>query len=175
MIRIDYNLRTEDMVALSCHYYDKSPSIQQGLRASQIVLTMLFACGGLFFLTEIDHAGPIGIALLAVAGYFAVFWPSRYRARLRKGAERLCAEGSYAKACGPCTLTLTEEGLSSQSPLGEGKYHWTAVDRVVLTPKYLFIYLAGPMGYVISRAHTTDALLVEAKTFADAHLPHDSQ
>jgi len=61
-------------------------------------------------------------------------------------SNRASLAARHAKAFGRYTLALSEEGLASTSPTGAGNYTREAVDRVVLTPEHLLIFLVGPEG-----------------------------
>ena len=108
--------------------------------------------------------------MLACAGLFAAFFPSWYRSCIRKAAEKVCAESSYQKIFGRYTLSLAEEGFAFTFPTGECKYFWGAIDRVSLTPEYLFILLAGAQGLPISRAQIPDSTIQEVKAFVESHI-----
>ena len=58
-------------------------------------------------------------------------------------------ESSYAKSFGEYTIQINEGQLLSDGPTGHAEYNWNAVDRAILTDKYLFIYLSGASGFAI--------------------------
>jgi hypothetical protein len=96
--------------------------------------------------------------------------PPCYRWYIRWWAEQALGEACFQNAFGKYTLTLNHEGLASTSPLGESKFVWKAVDRVVLTPDHLLIMLAGSQGFPISRAQVPESTIHEVKEFVEAHL-----
>jgi len=85
------------------------------------------------------------------------FYPRRFDALVRRQALRQLREMAYAKAFGACTLTVAEDGLHSVSPTGSSHHLWSGVGRIELAPDYLFIFLAGPLGYPIRRSEVGEA------------------
>jgi hypothetical protein len=44
------------------------------------------------------------------------------------------------------------------------------VDHVSITPDYLFIFLAGPQGFIIPRAQVQESTIAEVKAYVEAHI-----
>jgi hypothetical protein len=170
MINVSFNVAKDDVLAFACHYYSTSPTVRSNRVRAQVTFVLTLTALGLLVLSGGDRLRPLGIGLLAGAGLFAVRYPSWYRSGLRKSAEKMIAESSYGKAFGRYTLALTEDGVASASPAGESKYSWDAINRVTLTPEYLFIFLAGPQGFPIPRAQVPDSAIQEMKAFVESHM-----
>lgn len=49
------------------------------------------------------------------------------------------------------TLTLDESGLTEATPYNTSVYKWKAIQKIVQTKKYLFLYVAQQMAHVIPR------------------------
>lgn len=170
MINISFNVAKDDALAFACHYYGTSPTVRSTRVRAQITFVLTLTAFGLLVLSGGDRLRPLGIGLLAGAGLFAVRYPSWNRSALRKSAEKMIAESAYGKAFGRYTLAITEDGVASVSPAGESKYAWNAINRVTLTPEYLFIFLAGPQGFPIPRAQVPDSAIQEVKAFVESHM-----
>jgi hypothetical protein len=170
MITVSFNLTKEDVLALACHYYSTSATVRKNRLTIQVAITLVLAGSGLLTICGSERFDPIGVGLLMCAGVFAVCVPWWYRSNLRKTAEKMFAESAYRKAFGKYTLALSEEGLASTSPTGEANYTWEAVDRVTLTPQYLFIFLVGPQGFAIPRSQVPDSAIQEMRAFAESHV-----
>ena len=56
------------------------------------------------------------------------------------------------KAFDAYKVTLNDDGITSSSLIGEAKYSWSAVNRVLLTADHLLIFLAGPPGYPLAES-----------------------
>jgi len=81
--------------------------------------------------------------------------------------EKLLKEASHAKSLGAYSVTFDDEGISSKSPIGESKFTWSAVDRVLLTNEHLHVFLIGSMGYPIPRREVGDDLIEKVKSFVE--------
>jgi len=169
MISISFSLAKDDVVALACHYYTTSATLRRSRLSSQVAVPVLLALIGLLMVVKGDQLRSSGIGLLICAGAAVAGIPFWYRWSLRKTAERMIDEPSYRKVFGNYTLVFNEEGIASTSPTGEGKYTWEAVDRVFLTPEYLFIMLVGAQGFSIPRSQIPDSTIQEMKAFAESH------
>mgnify|MGYP001389581527 CR=1 FL=1 len=149
---LNFKIREEDALALNEQFLRGSPSHQK-MRARQrwaLPCVMLV----LLLFTGFSRGFKLSSTLLCagVAAAWFVIYPKRMDALVRKCVGRQMAESSYPKSFGTCELTISEEGMHSISPLGSALYGWSGVDRAELTPEYLFIFLAGPLGYPIRRS-----------------------
>jgi YcxB-like protein len=170
MITISFNLTKDDALALACHYYANSPTVRKNRIASQVGAFSIMAGAGLLLVWGNEWVRPIAVIMLVLGGVSAACAPAWYRSNLQKTASKMFEETSYQKAFGNYTLTLSEDGLASKSPIGSGSYTWEAVDRVALTPEYLFIFLVGPQGFPIPRSQASDSNIQEVKAFVESHL-----
>jgi hypothetical protein len=173
MTPISFNVAKEDVLALACQYYATSPTVRSNRLKSQVAVGLILAGAGLLALIgtgQVGGPGIVGVVLLVCTGVSVGCVPSWYRLSVRRSAEKMIEESSYGKAFGRYTLTLSEEGLASKSPTGEGKYSWEAVNSVALTPQHLFIFLVGPQGFAIPRSQLPDSTIQEAKAFAQSRL-----
>lgn len=173
MTPASFNVEKEDVLALACHYYDTSPTVRSNLLKTQIGAGLVFAGAGMLALIgtgQIGGAGIVAVVLLVCLGISVVGVPSLYRFGLRRTAEKFIDETAYRKAFGSYTLTLNDDGITSKSPIGEGRYTWESINSVALTPQHLFIFLAGPQGFAVPRAQLPDSTIQDLKAFAESHL-----
>jgi hypothetical protein len=101
----------------------------------------------------------------------AAMLPSYFRSRIRNSIEKMLAEPSYQKQLGKYTLVFKDDGIASSSATGESLTLWYGVDRVSITPEYLFIFLTGPSGLIIPRAQVQDSTIEEVRAYVEAHIP----
>jgi hypothetical protein len=82
------------------------------------------------------------------------------------------ANGSEGAAVGTpqcsCADGAAWHSEPSSSPVGEGRFAWSAVTRVLLTPDHLLIFLSGPQGFAIPRKQLPDTTIQDMKAFAEA-------
>jgi hypothetical protein len=171
MITVSCEVTKADVLAFACQYYAESTTIRRQARNSQIITSL--ASGAVLFLIVGTTSGfAAGLVMFFLAGGAqAAMFPKYYRSRLRQTAEKMIAESSYQKAFGKYTLVFTEQGIASSSPTGESKSVWNAVDHVSITPDYLFIFLAGPEGFIIPKAQVQQSTIAEVKAYAEARIP----
>lgn len=170
MITLSFNVTRDDVLAMASQYYESSESLRKARRSFQIAIPTLLAIIGLLTFFFFQGMKPIGVILLlcSVVAIFVV--PRWHRRELRNLAQNMLGEQSYQQVFGKYTLTMTDDGISSVSPIGEGKYAWKAVTRVSLTPEHLFIFLPGNQGFVVPRSQVPETAIQEAKTFLELHI-----
>jgi hypothetical protein len=169
MITIEFEVAKPDVLALSCHFYTQSPTVRRSMRTTQITISLMLVVLGALCLSGTTSSVPSAFVFFASAAISAVLVPVWYRANLRKTAEKI-AETSYQRAFGKYKLVLSEDGITSTSPTGESTHRWLAVNSVALTPEYLFIFLAGPQGYVVPRTQVSAASIADAHAFVQSHI-----
>jgi len=167
MITATFKLSNDDVLALTLDYYAASSTVRRSQilnQASVPFAMILIAALGSFR----DRGYFILVSpLLIIAVIWAVFYPRLHRRYLRQMAEKMLNESSYQNAFGSYTVSLSEKGIASSSPVGEANYIWSSVNRVSLTPDHLLIFLAGPQGYPIPRAQVPDATIQAMRAFAE--------
>lgn len=88
------------------------------------------------------------MAMFSVAWFF--LYPKRYDSLVKKQAEKIIKDESYANSFGEYHLTLGDEGLESVSPVGQSSYPWSSVVSTEISMGHLLIFLRGGQGYAIS-------------------------
>jgi hypothetical protein len=169
MTPITFNVAKEDVVAMACSYYATSATVRSNRLINQVAVALIFAVAGLLALIG-TGSGVVAVVLLVFGGVCVACVPSWHRRSIRRSAEKMIEESSYAKAFGPYAVVLSEEGFITKSPTGEGKHTWEAVRYAVLTPEYLFIFLVGPHGIPIQRSQLPDSTVQEVKAFVQSHI-----
>ncbi|MEZ5385052.1 MAG: YcxB family protein [Prosthecobacter sp.] len=166
---LNFQMRREDVLAFSREYHAASPTYQRTRTRVRFMLPVIMLCLWLFVLATSGFKWISTIIYLGVALLWFILYPARFDRRVQRYAEKTIDEPSYSKSLGPCELTLSEAGLHSKTNSGESTFYWSAVDRVLLTDSYCFIFLTGPIGYPIPIA---DVGLEAAKDAYDYALAH---
>lgn len=169
-VSVSFDLVEDDIVALACHYYESSSTVLANRRMGQWGLALLVAVGGALLLEQRKESPALGVGCLVGAILVAAFFPFWHRSALRRSAHRFATEPAYEKILGPFTVTLSNDGVTSASRLGESKLNWDAIDRYAVTPDHLFIFLAGPQGYAIPRAQVSDTVIEEMTEILESHV-----
>jgi hypothetical protein len=168
---LNFQMRREDVLAFSREFNAASPTYQRTRTRVRFMLPVVMLCLWLFTFSSGGFDWTSTIIYLGVAVLWFFLYPARFDRRVQRYAEKTIDEGSYSKSLGPCELTLSESGLHSKSNTGESTFYWSSVDRVLLTDRYLFIFLTGPIGYPISIADVGLDAATVAYDFALSHLP----
>lgn len=161
----------EDVLVFNREFYKSSSTHRKmrfQVRVSMPVIMLAFWCfstlsGGFDWIRTGTYAG------IGLLWYF--LYPLRFDRNVMKQTECMLDEMSFAKMLGPCELVLSDEGLRSKSAMGESSYPWSSVDRVILNDAYLFIFLAGNLGYPIPVSQVGGEQVRAAHDFALRHMP----
>lgn len=148
-MKLSFNLNEKDLVAFTEQLLHSSQSHQKIRKKAQWTLPLIFLTLLLFMGLRGTLQTPTAFIFGGVAVAWFFLYPKRFDTSIKKHAINQIKESSYAKSFGQYELSLDEKGIQSSSPLGEAFYPWDGVDRVELLEDYLYIFLAGPMGYPI--------------------------
>jgi hypothetical protein len=168
---LNFQMRKEDVLAFNREYLAGSVTFQRTRKKVRYMLPVMMIFVWLFTLliSGFEWSSLIIFMVPAVLWYF--LYPARYDRRVERYTARVLEEPAQSKNLGPCELTLSEDGLHSKSNTGESKYYWSAVDRVLLTEAYLFIFLTGPVGYPIPVADVGSVAAKSAYDYAVSQKP----
>ncbi len=148
-MKLTFNLNEPEALALTELFYKDSPSHQRIRNQTRWVLPIFLLPIVILFTVLFDFSLPsIVVFAIAIVGWISIA-PRRFDKRLRRYAQNLMNESSYRKSFGEYTIQINDLHLVSDGPTGHGEYNWNAVDRVILTDKYLFIFLSGASGFAI--------------------------
>lgn len=82
---------------------------------------------GILILCQNSADKTAAILVLGWGLIWALFYPRYHTWHLMRTAERMFKESSYDRTFGTYRLILNEDGIGSSSPVGEGRYAWSAV------------------------------------------------
>lgn len=169
---LHFQMRREDSLAFSLQYQKLSPTYRKSRLRSRLMLPVMMLVLWIF---TTNASGFDWTSTLIYSGgslLWFFLYPARFDKNVAKYTERVMDEGGHEKCLGPCELTLAEDGLHSKSSTGHGVHLWSAVDRVMLTDAYLFIYLTGSSGFPIQTSDVGMDAAKAAYEFALRHATH---
>lgn len=146
---LKFQMRREDVLAFSREFNTASPAFQRAKARARSTVPLLMVILWAYFTFRYGFGWGTTLNFLGIGLLWFFYYPDRFARNVEKYCEKEIDEGSSSKNFGPCELTLNDSGLHSISPSGESKFHWSSVDRCLLTDTYLFIFLNGPIGYPI--------------------------
>ena len=162
-MQLKFTINEPEALALSEQYYNDSASHQRQRNLSRLTLPiLLLPIFGVFtyqFGLSLSTAAIFVLSSLA----WVIIAPTRFDARIRRYMQKQMRESSYDKTFGVCTLTIDDRHLISDGPTGHTEYEWDAVDRVMLTDEFLFIFLAGASGFPIRISEIGQSVADEAR------------
>jgi hypothetical protein len=157
-MKVCYTLLPEDFVALNLHICQHSPSVRQSLQRIRIFAAIsapLLALSALVLFT-----GPTPVALI-VTFVMVVFgaaiyygFPKRFEQHMQGQAQRLAAEQQEVKT--EQQLVITPDCVLLESNLTNEQINWPALDSIVVTDAYIFLYRSS-----------TSAIVIPKRAFAD--------
>ena len=150
---LNFQIRREDVLAFSREYHAASPTYQRTRTRVRCTLPVILLCLWLLELATNGFNWISTIIYLGGAALWFFLYPARFDRRVQRYAEKTIDEASYSKSFGPCERT----------------FYWSAVDRVLLTDSYCFIFLTGPIGYPIPIVNVGREAAKAAYDFAVAH------
>lgn len=147
MQRIEYQLTEDDLVQFYVYYLSISDYQRKQRNKQRIGLPVFYlAIAALFLLVKLYLAATI--LVLFSAGWF-LFFPAWARKKHRKHYEKHVKEVAGDELSKPRVLELREDGIFSSSHLGEAKYAYSAVDRIVDHEGYTYIFIGKGMALVL--------------------------
>ena len=172
---LHFQIRREDSLALSLQYHKLSPTCRKARLRSRLMLPVMMLVVWCFTTNASGFAWTSTLIYIGGSLLWFFLYPARFDKNVAKYTERVMDEAGHDKCLGPCELTLAEDGLHSKSNTGQGVHLWSAVDRVMMTDAYLFIYLTGSSGFPIKISDVGTDAAKAAYEFALRHATHLNQ
>lgn len=147
---LEYDLTTDDFVALNLHAATTSPTIQTSRARSRVWGSVGVFVGGLLLVgLEGSWLEALVVASLGSAVFWFV-WPPTWSWFLTRNVRRLARAGGLGVP-GRCRLWIDEDGVHDQTPTGSSSVAWSGVVRLDETDTHAFIYVGPVQAYVIPR------------------------
>ncbi|MBN1367622.1 MAG: hypothetical protein JW967_06830 [Dehalococcoidales bacterium] len=157
-IQLEYEVTPENIIAYQIYNQESSPKLGRltkvlrwGMLISvflEIIAAILIgAFGGekyIFLISVICF-----VALVTLVWF--IFSPSFFRIAAKADVMRNYTKGTNT-LIGKHLLSITLEGVSDTSNMGESKIPWTKLDYIESTDKYLFMKVCGSAPYYSTKA-----------------------
>ena len=147
MNRIEYTLTAEDLLQFNLYYSSISPNHARQRKRHRILVPVVYMILALLLLREGSHIAATLFTLFA-AVWFALS-PRWLRKRYCKHYERHIAETAGDVLPRSTVLELLPDGIFSSSHIGETKFRYDAVDRVVENNGYTYVFIGKGMALVL--------------------------
>jgi hypothetical protein len=149
-MEISYQLREEDLLALSDDFTSHSTTARRALRRGSLLACfyMVLVAIALWMLTGLIE---ILVGVITIGVVLAAFIPTRVKQNQRRAMAAIYREGRNRALFLPMTLGVDRDSLSWTSKSGSGFVKFEYIERVRQSPTHLFIYLNVRNAYVIPR------------------------
>lgn len=159
---IAYRLEVDDLVAFAEYHSAHSPAVRRSYYytvavGAAMTIAILWLVG---FRTVGGWAG----AIAALIGW-VVYLNWRTASGNRRYYEKVYSEEANRHLIRLHRMSADEDGLTVATDAIEGRMQWTAVDRIVETPDFAFVYVGSLNAYTIPRARVVTG---DFRTFVDA-------
>lgn len=155
-MQVTYELSADDYIAFNLYHQAHSPSIKRRQLFSRWFLPVAM----LFFGWTLDQrdGGITGRTTFAMASLiWVLLFPAYWRWCSVRLVRRLLSEGLNSSLGKSNTLSIGPEGLQAVGPEGESKLKWTAVEKIVTSESYVYLYVSA-----------VSALMIPTAAFADS-------
>jgi len=140
-MQVQFNQTVDDIVAVNLFHMKHSLTMRRMKRIATLVIVCLFLWFGL--LRRYDWA----FFVVAVLFFYIVFIrivPKRY-------IRKLVREGRNTGLFGPCTVTISPEGISKKTEFSQSSFTWSSVERIDTTDDYALVYVNSLSALIVPR------------------------
>jgi len=162
---IEYEITLDDLVALTLYHSETAP----GMRRNRVLLLgmggvlLLFAVATTFSTDwKAALSSPMGFLLtilpivLPIGLLYYTLSPGMRSRQAKFMVARTYKDGKGHNVFGKHTLTVSPEGLVETIGATEYRTAWASVERIGVTPEYVFIYTSPIQASVVPRRAFAD-------------------
>ena len=154
-MKASYELTADDLMAFVQFHLAQSPNARrQRIGCSLIAFVVMLLLPGLILLTSekpfLQTARDIWPLLLGPLLFLTFVFPY-IKWRTGNLSKRMLSEGSNAGFYGECSLSLDADGIRESKTSGDTVRKWSAVEKIIVTQEYIFIYTSGIEAFVVPR------------------------
>jgi hypothetical protein len=150
-MEIGYEVTLDDLIAFTLYHHEHSPAMRRSLLFLRFKLPMVGLL--IFFLPPWSLDSILGGMVLFPLFY--ILWifciPFFYRYGIKMRTRNLHREGSNKGILGQHHIDLSPVSVTERTEFGEQITRWDAVERIVSTANYIFIYIGSMSGHVIPK------------------------
>lgn len=150
---VEYEVSLSDVVAFNLFHHQHSPTSRRARLFVQFGTPVI--CLLISFVLDFLYTGRILTSSLLPLIIFSLIWiPSAsvlYWFSIKRQSKRMYSEGKNKGTIGKLRLSLTPEAVIEANDFKETKTGWKAVEKIVSTDKYVFIYTGAVMAHIIPR------------------------
>ena len=155
-MKIEYEIKLEDCLALNDHLMKTSPLMLKAIRKGQLWWASGPIIGGVL-LSLFKGIPPENalIILIALGAAFSVpmfyLYPLYFKSRNKNHMERQYKSDAIKGVIGVHEMTISRDFLNDKTEYSDGKVQWNSVRKVDSTPDHTFIMTGDITAYVIPK------------------------
>src|SRR5258706_1428222 len=139
MITITFNVNRADVLAMTQHYYASSATARRSRLINRMSVPIVMFVIAVLVSFRDPHYLLQASPFFLMAVIWVIVYPRIHKWYLLQAVERMLNESEYERAFGAYTMSLSETGIASASPIVSGTYPWPSVSRVSLTQDHRFL------------------------------------
>ena len=154
---LEFENTFDDMLAFNIYNHRTSPTLRRPHQLARILYPILFVVSLYSFYiyfggraTSGAFLGLIGLAVVASIGWY-VAYPSLLHRRIRNLTTRLLRESKNRSLLERRSIVIGNDGLHFTAPSSSGHIGWNLIERVDVTPQYVYLYMSAMSAIVIPR------------------------
>jgi len=161
-IEITFDVTQKDMEACLPDYYFKTPLFRKHMLRIQILVPVVFCMMWVaYWCFTGKYVVELAIILLIATVLGVAFMPRGIKKDYLKNYRKQLASSGSQKAIGYYTYRFEDNEILGKGPLGESKWTWLGVEKVIPAKDYLHIIFSGDRVLPISRAQVPPETLQE--------------
>ncbi len=160
----EYEITKDDLTAFNLYHHRHSPTARRHYLRSWFIpaFLLLLVCMGLWYLADRERGTPWRTLLdlwplFCMVPVYLLYFPWAYGRKLRKIVAGMVSEGRNPGLFCRHRTTLSPEGVTRAGEFGQTSVVWRAVERVVVTDDYAYIYTSALAAIIIPRRAFADA------------------
>lgn len=169
-MEIEFTLTPQDIVAFNRYHYMNSPALRRsywrGFLWGAVAAIMLFI---MFSGWKSWWNALFPVLFLLI---YMILFPLSVRRNINALGRRMQTEGKNRGVWGKHYIRIDEQELFEKTDVGESRWRWIGIERVVENNEYIFIYVSTTSAHAIpkrcfSSSEQAEAFYQTAKKFYD--------
>ena len=154
----EYEITKEDLSTFNLYHHRHSPTARRHYLRSWFLpaFIWLLAFSGIWYLADSERNTPLQtfldlLPLFIFVPFYLLYFPWAYRRKLRKIVAGMVSEGQNRGLFSRHRVTISPEGVTDSSELGQTSTAWRAVERVVVADEHAYIYTNALAAIIVPR------------------------
>ncbi len=154
----EYEITKDDLSAFNLYHHRHSPTARRQYLRSWFVPAFLglLVFSGLWYLADRERGTPLRtfldlLPLFSFVPLYLLYFPWAYRQKLSKIVAGMVGEGQNRGLFSRHRVTISPEGVTDSTELGQTTTAWRAVERVAAADEHAYIYTNALAAVIVPR------------------------